>query len=104
MMPVGAKGEEHGPTVTLDAAPQLIGETASRLSYFAGTPVPSFCCVNVTRAVVLDKGATAKSLTVPGVPLGGGGVGDGGGGVGDGGGGVGDGGEATVPFGTLILK
>ena len=88
IMPDGAKGDAHGPEATLDAAPQLIGDTASRLSYFAGTPVPSSTAVKLMSAVVELCGTTVRFETVPGVPVGGGGVGDGGGGVGDGGGGV----------------
>ena len=99
-IPDGAKADAHGPEAMLDAAPQLIGDTASRLSYFAGDPVPSSCCVKDTSAVVLLCGTTVRFDTVPGVPVGGGGVGLGGvglGGVGDGGVGLGGVGPGALP-------
>lgn len=82
IIPDGAKGEEHGPTVMLGVLPQLIGETDNRLSYFAGVPVPSSTAVKDTNADVLLCGTTVRFETVPGVPVGGGGVGLGGGGLG----------------------
>ena len=83
----------------LDVAPQLIGDNASRLSYFAGTPVPSSTAVNVIFAVVVFCGVMVRLFTVPGAPTGGGGVGLGGVGDGDGDGG---GGLITPPLGALI--
>lgn len=102
IMPAGANGEAHGPDDTLGVLPQLIGETDTRLSYFAGTPDPSSTAVNDTSALVLLCGTTVRFETVPGVLDGGGGVGDGG--VGLGGGGVGTPQSDEPQFGMLICK
>lgn len=106
IIPAGANGDAQAPLDTLGVLPQVIGDSAIRLSYFAGAPAPSSTAVNETSAEVLLCGVTLSVETVPGLP-----VGVGGGGVGDGGVGVGGGGDppppvplAHPPFGTRATR
>jgi len=60
-------GVAHVPRVPLGVAHHVSGDTAERISYLAGTPVPSSTSAkDSVAAVSLD--ATAKPSTVPGFP------------------------------------
>ena len=53
--------------VTLAAPPHEMGATELRMSYFAGWPVPSVTCVNVSVTELLLVALAARLFTVPGL-------------------------------------
>jgi hypothetical protein len=59
-------GVVHVPLFTLGASPHEIDWSAKRTSYFAGTPVPSVTCVNVSVTEVEPLALALKSVTLPG--------------------------------------